>query len=130
MHSLDVFRCAGDLGKPDVNTTKMHVRGIGKRDVFEVVASGGAGVLRFAMNSEQDKSQVLVRVVVGFVTDIDSERCDDLPTRFCFEMFGGCFVVRICCAQSNVCVGKTQKTMKPFVLLLVINKTQLKPVFV
>ena len=50
MRSLDVSRCAGDIGKPFVNSTQMHVCGIGKRNVFEVVASAGAGDLRFAMN--------------------------------------------------------------------------------
>ena len=50
MRSLDVFRCAGDIGKPSVNSTKMCVCDIGKRGVFEVVSSCGAGDLRFAMN--------------------------------------------------------------------------------
>ena len=50
MRSFDVFRCAGDIGKTSVNSTNMRVCGIGKRNVFEVVASAGAGDLRFAMN--------------------------------------------------------------------------------
>ena len=50
MRSLGFVRCAGDMGKPSVNETKMRVCGIGKRNVFEDVASGGAGDLRFAMN--------------------------------------------------------------------------------
>ena len=53
MCSLDVSRCAGDIGKTSVNTMNMCVCGIGKRSVFEVVASAGAGDLRFAMNLAQ-----------------------------------------------------------------------------
>ena len=34
MHSLDVSGCAGDIGKPIVNTTKMHACGTGTRNVF------------------------------------------------------------------------------------------------
>ena len=50
MRSLDVSLCAGDIGKTSVNSMKMSVCGIGKRNVFEVVASAGAGDIRFAMN--------------------------------------------------------------------------------
>ena len=49
MRSLDVSRRAGDIGKPCVNTTKTRVCGIGKRNVFEVVASCNAGDVRFVM---------------------------------------------------------------------------------
>ena len=44
MRSLDVSRCAGDISKPNVNAMKMRVCGIGKRNVFEVVASAGAEI--------------------------------------------------------------------------------------
>ena len=53
MHSLGVCRCAGDIGKTSVNVMKMYVCGIGKRSVFEVVASACAGDLRFAMDLVQ-----------------------------------------------------------------------------
>ena len=53
MRSLDVSRCAGDIGKLSVNLMKMRVCGIDKRNVVEVVASAGAGDLRFAMNLVQ-----------------------------------------------------------------------------
>ena len=59
MHSFDVFRCVGDIGKPSVDTMKTRVCGISKRNVFEVVASGGAGDLRFAMNPVQTKVKLL-----------------------------------------------------------------------
>ena len=54
MHSLDVSRCAGDIGKPSVNTTEICVCGIGRCNV-DFVAFGGAGDLRFAMNPAQTK---------------------------------------------------------------------------
>ena len=50
MRSLDVSRCAGDIGKTNANSTKTRVCGNGKRNVFEVVVFAGAGDLRFAMN--------------------------------------------------------------------------------
>ena len=50
MLSLDVSRCAGDIDKTLVHTTKMYVWDMGKRDIFEAVASGGAGDLLFTMN--------------------------------------------------------------------------------
>ena len=69
MHLLDISRCVGDVGKPNVNTTKTRVWGIGKRNVFEVVVSGGAGDLRFAMNPAQTKNEVLMSSMVGCVID-------------------------------------------------------------
>ena len=50
MFSLDVFQCVGDIGKTNVNTMKMSVWDIGKRNVFEAVVSGGAGDLLFTMS--------------------------------------------------------------------------------
>ena len=50
MLSLDVVRCAGDMVKTNVNTTKMNVWDTGNREVFEAVASGGAGNLLLTMN--------------------------------------------------------------------------------
>ena len=47
MVSLDVSRCVGDIGKTNVSTTKMFVWDMGKRKVFEAVASGGVGDLLF-----------------------------------------------------------------------------------
>ena len=85
MQSLDVSRCAGDIGKTSVNSTKMSVRGIGKRSVFEVVASGGAGDLRFAMILVQTKNEVLMSSMVGCVTGLDNKVCDDLGALFWFE---------------------------------------------
>ena len=82
MRSLDVSRCAGDIGKTSVNSTKMSVCGIGKRSVFEVVASAGAGDLRFAMNLEFKKSDVLMSSMVGCVTDLGNKVCDDLRALF------------------------------------------------
>ena len=96
----------------------MNAFGIGIRNAFEVRWFGGAGDLRFTMNLEQHKRQVLSCVEIGLVTDLDRKLSDDLRPRFCFEMFVGCFVVRIGCAQSSICVGKTQQTLKPFVLRL------------
>ena len=55
MRSLDVFRCAGDIGKPNVKSTEMRVCGMGKRNVFEVVVSAGTGDLRLAMKPAQTK---------------------------------------------------------------------------
>ena len=59
MLSLDVSRCAGDIGETHVNTTKMIVWDMGKRNVFEAVASGGAGDLLFTMNLAQTKVRFL-----------------------------------------------------------------------
>ena len=56
MLSLDAFRCVGSIDKTNVNTTKMNVWDMGKRNVFEAVASGGAGDQLFTMNSAQHKS--------------------------------------------------------------------------
>ena len=55
MRLLDVSRCAGDIGKPSAHTMKMRVCGIDKLNVFEAVASCGAGDIRFAMNVVQNK---------------------------------------------------------------------------
>ena len=82
MRSLDVSPCAGDIGKTNVNTTKKRVCGIGKRNVFEVVVSAGAGDLRFAMNLAQTKSEVLMSSMVGCVTDLGNKVCDDLRALF------------------------------------------------
>ena len=57
MLSLDVSRCAGDIGKTSLNATKACVWDIGKRHVFEAVASGGAGDLLFTMNQVQTKAK-------------------------------------------------------------------------
>ena len=76
--SFDVSRCAGGIGNTSVNTMKMCVCGIGKRSVFEVVASAGACDLRFAMNLDQTKSEVLMSSMVGCVTDLGNKVCDDL----------------------------------------------------
>ena len=88
MRSFDVSRCAGDIGKPSVNSTKKRVCGIGRRNIFETVASGGAGDLLFAMNLAQTKSIVFMSSVVGFATDLGNMGCDDLRARFLFEHFG------------------------------------------
>ena len=53
MLSLNVSRCAGDIGKTNANTMKMNVWDMGKRNVFEAVASRGAGDLLFTMNLAQ-----------------------------------------------------------------------------
>ena len=82
MRSLDVSRCAGDIGKTSVNSTKMSVCGIGERNVFEVVASAGAGDLRFAMNMNQTQSEVLMSSMVGCATDLGNKVCDDLRALF------------------------------------------------
>ena len=60
----------------------MRVCGIGKRNVFEIVVSGGAGDLRFVMNPGQTKNEVLMSSMVGFVTDVANKGCDDLRARF------------------------------------------------
>ena len=45
MHSHDFFDVLGTPVRLRVNTKKMRDCGIGKRNVFEAVASGGAGDL-------------------------------------------------------------------------------------
>ena len=84
MHSLGVYRCAGDISKSSVNSMKISVCGIGKRSVFELVAFAGAGDLRFAMNLVQNKSEVLMSSMVGCVTDLGNKVCDDLRALFLF----------------------------------------------
>ena len=115
---LAVFQCAGHIRKTNGNTHKINACDIGIWNAFEACRFGGVGDLRFTMNPEQTQNQFLLRVEVELVTDFESKRCDDLRPRFCFEMFGGYFIVRIGCAQSSICVGKTQQTLKPFVLQL------------
>ena len=94
MRSLDVSRCVGDISKPSVNTTNMNVCGTGKRKVFEAVASCCAGDPRFAVNLVQTQSEILMSSIVGCVTDLGNNGCDDLRARFWSEQFGGCFKAR------------------------------------
>ena len=82
MRPLDVSRCVGDIGKTMVNSTKMHVCCIGKRSVFEVVVSAGAGDLRFAVNLDEQKSEVVMSSMVGCLTDLNNKVCDDLGAVF------------------------------------------------
>ena len=105
MISLGVSRCAGEHFFPLRKRSKIYACGIGMCNVFEACRFDGAGDFRFTMKSAQNKSQVLMCVEVGFVTDFERKRCDDLRTRFCIEMFGGCIIVRNGCAQSSICVG-------------------------
>ena len=67
-----------------MNTTKTRVCGIGKRNVFEVVASGGAWRLTICYESVQKESDVFMCSMVGFVTDLGNKVCDDLRSRFVF----------------------------------------------
>ena len=62
MLSLDISRCAGDIGNTNVNTTKMRVWDMGKRNSFEAVASGGAGDLLLTMNWVYNKQVNLLFV--------------------------------------------------------------------
>ena len=62
MLSLNVFLCAGDIGKTIVNTTKINVWDMATRNVFEAVASGGGGDLLFTMNLAQQRSDVFMCV--------------------------------------------------------------------
>ena len=55
MRSLDVSRCAGEIGQSTVVSTTTRVCGIGKGNVFEVCASGDAGDLRFARIQNKKK---------------------------------------------------------------------------
>ena len=80
--SLDVSRCAGDISKTHVNTTNTCFWDMGKRNVFEAVALGGAGDRLFTMHLVKAKSEVLMCSIMGFVTDLDNKGCDDLRTRF------------------------------------------------
>ena len=105
MISLGVSRCAGEQWFPLRNRSKIDACDSGICNVFEACRFDGAGGQRFTLNSAQNKSQVLMRVEVGFVTDFECKRGDDLRTRFCIEMFGGCFIIRNGCAQSSICVG-------------------------
>ena len=50
----------GTLSKPNVNTTKKFVWDMGKRNVFEAVASGGAGDLLFTMNLAHNQTDVFM----------------------------------------------------------------------
>ena len=53
MLSLNISPCAEDIDKTNVNTTRINVWDMRKRNVFEAVASGGAGDLLFTMNRIQ-----------------------------------------------------------------------------
>ena len=89
MFSLGVSRCAGDIGKTNVNTTNMIVWEMGKRNVFGAVASGGAGNLLLTMNLVQTKCVFFMCSMACFFTVLGNKGCDDLRPRFCFEMVGG-----------------------------------------
>ena len=52
---LDVSRCAGDIDKTKCKHDEHWFWDIGKRHVFEAVASGGAGDQLFTMNLVQTK---------------------------------------------------------------------------
>ena len=75
-----------------VKPMERHIKSMPAASVFatcfEACRFGGAGDRRFTMNSAQHTSQVVLRVEVGFVTDFESKLCDDLRTRFGFEMSG------------------------------------------
>ena len=60
MLSHDVSRCAGDMCKTNVNSTNISVWDMGKRNVFEAAASGGAGDLLFMIHLAQTKSAVFI----------------------------------------------------------------------
>ena len=47
-------------------------------------------------------------------------------TRFCFEVFRGCFRIRIGCAQLSICVDEAQQTLKPFVMQGLSREIELK----
>ena len=98
MLSLDVFRFAWDIDKTNASTTKLSVWDVGKRNVFEAVASGGAGELLFAMDVAHKQSEVSMSSMVGFVTDLGNKVCGDLRARFWSDNFGGCFISK--CAHS------------------------------
>ena len=119
----------GTSVKTDVNTTKMTVWDIGKRNVFEAVDSGGVGDRLFMINLVQTQNEHVMCSMVGFVTVIGNKGCDDLRSRFCIEMFGVCFIVRIGCAQSSICVGEIRRMLKPF-FVMVFDKMELKPMCV
>ena len=116
MRSVDVSRCAGDIGKPSVNSTKRRVCGIGRRNVFEAVASRGVGDLRFAMNLVQTKGEVLMSSMVGCVTDLGNKDCDDLRACFVFEHFGGCLRDKSACSWLCKSDGAAAPELEPFVL--------------
>ena len=73
----------------------MSVWDMGKRSVFQAVVSGGVGDLLFTMNLVQQANEYFMCSMAGFVTDLGNKDRDDLRPRFCFEMFGVCFIVRI-----------------------------------
>ena len=60
MLELGVSQCAGDNCKTIVNATQMIVWDMGKRHVFEAVASGGAGDVLFTMNLAQQQSDAFM----------------------------------------------------------------------
>ena len=82
VHARHSSISGGYIGQTCVNSTNMRVCGIGKRSVFEVVASAGADDLRFAMNLAQTKSQVLMSSMVRCVSDLGNKLCDDLRALF------------------------------------------------
>ena len=91
--SLDVSLCTGEIGKTDVNKTNKCVWDMGKHNVFEAVASGGAGDLLFTINLAQ---QTMFVVFDGLKCDRSRQQGrDDLRPRFCFDILEGHFLVRI-----------------------------------
>ena len=58
MLSLDVSRCARGIDQTNVTTTNKCVWDLSKRNVFETVASCGAGDLLFTIHLAQRQSAV------------------------------------------------------------------------
>ena len=84
MLSLNVFRCAGDIDKTNVNTMKKCVWDMGKRNVFEAVVSACAGDRLLTMNLAQQQSVVCRCSMVCIGTDLGNNGCDVLRPRFLF----------------------------------------------
>ena len=66
---------------------------------------------------------------IGFVTDLVNKGCDDLRPRFCFEMFGGCFIARIGCAQSSIC-WQSAANVETVCFAFVTSEMKTKPLVV
>ena len=82
MRSLNVSRCARDIGKHIVDTPKISVCDTRRLKVFEIVALGSAGDLLFAMNLIQKQCVFFMCSIVGIVTELGNKGCDDLRARF------------------------------------------------
>ena len=121
MRSLDVSRCAGDIGKPSVNTTT-NVSAVSVNITYLKMSLRAVLATYDSLWIQSKQKQVLMSSTVGCVTDLGNKGCDDLRARFWSEHFGGCFIRK--CHYVLWCKsdGATSPELEPFALVWSLAK--------